>query len=214
MLERRSNERIVHAAIEIKSWAMEVPSVCDLRPGTCPGCGAAGAPLGERVVIVGHGLRKRSVIGPLDHRGGIGQAIVLQVRRYRCRACAAVLTVVPRGVLLGRRYGAFAIAWALALFGLLGLPVTAVRERVTSWRAEPHTSNLAWASLSRWARALRDRVLFPSLPRPAPTATLRRIAERAAMALAAEAPPERSVLGPDEKAGYGGLVISARPMAA
>jgi hypothetical protein len=165
------------------------------------------------LVIVGHGLRERTLVGPLDHHGGIGQAIVLQVRRYRCRACAAVLTVVPRGVLPGRRYGAFAIAWALALFGLLGLPAIAVRQRVTSWRAEPYTSNLAWASLRRWARALRDRRLFPRLPRPAPPATLRRIAERAAMALTAEAPLERRELRPDEQAAYGGIVISARRMA-
>lgn len=193
---------------------MTVPSVCDARPGTCLACGAAGAPVGKRMVIVGHGLRDREVVGPFDHEDAGGNVIVLRLRRYRCRACRAVLTVVPRGVLLGRRFSAFAIAWALALFGLLGLPVIAVRTRVTSWRAAPFTTNLAWASLLRWARAVHDGRLFPGLPRAAPPATLRRIAQRAAMALGGEAPAERGELGPDHQAGYGGIVISARSIAA
>lgn len=140
--------------------------------------------------------------------------LVLRLRRYRCRACRTVITVAPRGILPRRRYCAYAIAWALALFGLFGLGAIVVRERVTSWRAAPFTANLEWVSLKRWARAVRDQSLFPGLPRPAPPATLRRIAQRAAMALGAEAPPAHRESAPDIRAAHGGVVISAMPLAA
>lgn len=166
------------------------------------------------MVIVGHGLRKRTVIGPADHEDVGGRVIALALRRYRCRACAAVLTVTPRGVVRRRCFCAFAIAWALALFGLLGLSVTAVRERVTNWRARPDTTNLAWAALKRWARAVRDRRLFPNLPQAPPSASLRRVAARAAMALAGEAPPEMRTLGEDIRAGYGGALVAITAIAA
>lgn len=186
----------------------------DVRPATCVACGAAGAPLGKRLVIVGHGLRERALTGPLDHEDAGGCVTVVRTRRYRCRACAAVLEVVPRGILPRRRYSAFAVARALALFGLLILTATAVRERVTTWRAMPHTPNLAWPALMRWARAVRDRRLFPGVPRSPPGATLRQVAERAAMALAGAAPPERRAHADDVRAGYGGVVISGRAIAA
>jgi hypothetical protein len=201
---------MVPSAIEIKRWAQSVPPVGDVRPARCPACTAVGAPIGKPVVIVGHGLREREILGPVEHEDPAGGSIVVLLRRFRCRACAAVLTVVPRGVLRLRRYSAFAIAWALALFGLLGLTVTGVRERVTSWRATPYTSNLAWAALIRWTRDVRDRRLFPGLPRPPPSVTLRRVAARAAMALAGESPPWRRELGEDARAGYGGVVISSK----
>lgn len=156
-------------------------------------------------MIVGHGTRPREVLGPADHGHVAGGIVSILLRRYVCRACGAVLTVGPRGLLRGRRYSAFAIAWALALFGLIRLTLTAVRETVTLWREEPHTANLGWASLRRWARAVRHRRLFSGLPHPPPTASLRRVAGRAAMALAAEAPAERRGLREDLRAGYGGL---------
>jgi hypothetical protein len=164
-------------------------------------------------VIVGHGLREREIIGPVGHEASGDSIIMILLRRYRCRACAAVLTVVPRGILHRRRYTAFAIAWALALFGLLAMRVTDVRERITDWRAKPETTNLAWAALTRWARAVRDRRLFPGIPRPPAASTLRRVAARAAMALAGESPPSARELSEDVQAGYGGVAISARAIA-
>jgi len=167
-----------------------------------------------RLVIVGHGLRDRTVLGPVDHEDQVGQAIEFGLRRYRCRACSSVLSVVPREVVFRRRYSAYAIAWALALFGLLGLAVTGVRECVTGWRAESWTTNLSWAALKRWTWAVRDQRLFPSLPRAAPSASIRQIAHRAAMALAGEAPLEQRGLGEDLRAAYGGIAVGMRSMAA
>jgi len=54
------------------------------------------------MVIVGHGLVSRQVLGPETARGTPVQAVVM-LRRYRCRACKAVLIVGPRG-LLARRW--------------------------------------------------------------------------------------------------------------
>jgi hypothetical protein len=159
------------------------------------------------MVIVGHGVRTRRMVGPVDHGDDAGLSTDVCTRRYRCRACSAVLVVVPRGVLPRRRYTAFAIAWALALFGLVGLTAPRVREKITSWRAAPHTANLAWAALRRWVRAVRDRRLFLGLPRSPPSSSLRRVAERAAMALAGSAPVERRALDDDVRAGYGGVVM-------
>jgi len=205
----RSDQRVVQSQIEIKRWMETVPSVGDVRPACCPACASAGAPIGKRIVIVGHGLRRREVEGPTDHEDAGGAGFVLWLRRYLCRACGAVLTVVPRGILRCRRYCAFAIAWALALFGLLRLPAKIVRERMTCWRETPWTTNPAWAAVIRWVRAVRDRRLFCGLPRSPPSVSLRRVAERAAMALAGAAPAELRALAEDVKAAYGGVVISS-----
>jgi hypothetical protein len=49
------------------------------------------------------------------------------------------------------------------------------------------TAATGWATLRRWARAVRDKHLFASSPLPAPGATLRDVASSAASALAASA---------------------------
>lgn len=213
MEKTRSNQRVVESKIEIKRWMEEVPSVGDARPKRCVACLAVGTPLGKPIVIVGHGTRSRNVIGPRHHEDVVGGMHTILLRRFLCRACDAVLTVVPRGVLFRRRYSAFAIAWALALFGLVRLTATVVRERVTRWRAMPHTVNLGWAALIHWARAVRDGRLFPGLPRSPPDASLRRVAERTAMALAAEAPTELRAFREDIRAGYGGIVVGKMAIA-
>src|SRR5262249_9437909 len=154
--ETRSFTRVIQSTISIKRWTTQMPSPADVRPKQCSGCSRAAAPLGERIVVVGHGTRRRNVLGPCGPGDAVGTLISILARRFRCRGCGAVLLVVPLGVLPVRRYCAFAIAWALALFGLLGLSASEVRERVTSWRREPHTANLGWPALKRWARDVRD----------------------------------------------------------
>jgi hypothetical protein len=47
------------------------------------------------VVIVGHGLVQRQVLGP-QAATAAAEAIEVNLRRYRCRACKAVLMVGPR----------------------------------------------------------------------------------------------------------------------
>jgi len=57
--------------------------------------------------------------GPLESHGDPVE-IDIQVRRYRCQACGAVILVVPRGVIARRVYSGRAIGLALALFGSVG----------------------------------------------------------------------------------------------
>lgn len=90
-------------------------------------------------------------LGP-EELGGRSVVGSITVRRYRCQRCAAVLVVVPRGVLPRLRYGAVAIALALALWAVEGLPASAVRAKVSPFRYLGHDARRGWRSLSRWAR--------------------------------------------------------------
>ena len=105
---------------------------------------------------------------------------MLACRRYRCTACGAIITVVPRGVAPRRHYGYGAIAMALALWALGREPAAAVRRRVCAWPiAGP--SATGWPALRRWARAARA-VSTAAL-------TLGAVAARAAQIAVGRAPP-------------------------
>lgn len=150
-------------------------------------CGAAGRPAGAALGLHGHGLRERHQWGPAEV-GAVPGLIAVLARRFRCRPCGAVVTVVPRGVVRRRLYSASAIALALALYGVAGLSPAEVRRRVSPLRIVGTTAAAGWASLRRWSRAVRAGRLFPMV-RALPThATLRQVAARAATTLAAHAP--------------------------
>ncbi|MDX1579644.1 MAG: hypothetical protein R3266_14255 [Gemmatimonadota bacterium] len=63
-----------------------------------------------------------------------------------------MLVVVPRGVLPRLRYGAVAVALALAPWAVEGLPASEVRAVVSSFRVVGHDARRGWRSLRRWAR--------------------------------------------------------------
>lgn len=147
----RSNRRIVHSAIEVKSWASNPPSCGSGRPSLCACCGAAGREPGRALVIVGHGLRERTIEGPLAP-GDDACATTILTRRYRCRACGAVLVVVPSGVARGYRYSLSAIACALALWACAQLSAAQVRERTSTAKVIGASSATRWASLRRWTQ--------------------------------------------------------------
>jgi hypothetical protein len=184
----RSNQTIVRSAIDVKTWLARIPSVDEVRPGQCPRCAAASRPVGQGLQIWGHGLRDRQSRGPLEPLGDPVE-VTLRVRRYLCRPCRAVLVVVPLGVIAGRLFAAMAIGLALALFGVEGLPLGKVRERVSPWRRVGATAQGAWLAVRRWVRAIREGRLFASVRRSPAHHTARQLAERAAMTLAALAPP-------------------------
>jgi hypothetical protein len=136
-------------------------------------------------VLHGHGLRGRLVRGPL-RPDGQPEEVEIFARRYRCRRCGAVVQVVPRGVLRARLFSASAIALALGLWALRGLPAREVRRRVSPWSAVGSTSAAGWASLRRWVRQAPR--LFPGVRASPDGWSARQKAERIAAALAAEAP--------------------------
>ena len=179
-----SSDRIVHCRLDVKFWIENLPSVTMARPGRCPCCGAAGAPLGGRVVLHGHGLRGRLVRGPL-RPDGRPEEVEIRVRRYLCRRCGAVVQVVPRGVLRARLFSASAIALALGLWALHAQPAREVRRRVSPWSTVGSTAASGWASLRRWVR--QSPRLFPGVRASPDGWTARQKAERIAATLAAEA---------------------------
>jgi hypothetical protein len=115
--------------------------------------------------------------------------VVIRERRYQCQECGALIAVVPRGVLRGRHYSAGAIGLALVLFGIVGLPLTEVRARVSPWPVVGATASSTWLTARRWVRAIRGRRLFASMRAAPPGWSARQVAERAAMGLEALAPP-------------------------
>lgn len=133
------------------SWNREVPSVDAVRPSHCPACSSAARPVGRRLVVVGHGRRLLDMLGPGTHDAAPGFVEVL-ARRYRCRECSALCTVVPSGVAEGRRYLRPAIGLALTLWAIRGWPPHAVRRRVAP-NPILGPSVTGWASLRRWGRA-------------------------------------------------------------
>lgn len=123
---------------------------------------------------------------------------MIAVRRYRCRHCCAVCTVVPRGVVPRRHFSAGAIGWTLFLLGHEGLSSRVIRDRVGG-QGCPEAG--AWVTPGRWLNAVEKQRLFRIRPALAGS-TLQR-AERVAMALVSFAPPalERTPLGEQAFAG-------------
>jgi hypothetical protein len=83
---------------------------------------------------------------------GAPAATEILTRRYRCRACDAVVVVVPRGVGRRYRYSLGAIARALALWAYERLTAASVRARTSIAQRVGAASATRWASLSRWTR--------------------------------------------------------------
>jgi len=139
------------------------------------------------LVLHGHGLRERVLLGP-EVAGGKPVQRIAMCRRFRCTACEAVLLVVPRPVLPRRRFTACAIALALALWGHEGLTAESVRKRVSPDAFDEG----GWRSLRRWARAVAAGALFPGYFVGGVTVAgrrLREVAGEVASWLAGHAPP-------------------------
>lgn len=178
---------IVRSQVDVKLWTGDGPSVDEARPAVCPVCGAASRPTGALLVLHGHGRRDRQLRGP-PMPGGAPTTQVIFVRRYECQRCGAVMTVGPREMVTRRLFSGSAIALALALFGIVGLCAKAVRAQVSPWAVVGATSASGWCTLLRWAEAVREGRLFPSVRAVPPDWSARQVAARAATTLATLAP--------------------------
>lgn len=161
-----------------------MPTPEEVRPARCPACGGAARELGCALSIVGHGLRDRQLRGPSAPDAAPTIEIVV-VRRYVCRRCDAVITVVPREVEPRRHYSRPAIALALARLGLLGETPSAIRRAVSPWMI---LETDGWRTLSRWIAAVRRGVLFRSAA-ARDGASDAAVATRVAQIAMAHAPP-------------------------
>jgi hypothetical protein len=182
--EIRSPQRVIHSSLECKFWLQKGPSVDEVRPARCVGCDGAAREPGRALGIVGHGRRDRQQRGPVAPEA-LPTIEVVVVRRYLCRRCAAVMTVLPRGVEPRRHYTRPAMALALGRLGLLGETEAAVRESISPWQI---AATDGWRTLRRWIAAVRVGVLFGGA-RPASTASNRAVAARVAQLALGHAPP-------------------------
>lgn len=193
----QSPAKIYRSEVEVKSWVKKVPTVSQVRPRECAGCGAAGQPAGKALTIHGDGTRARQLRGPLS-AAGTPVLFTIAARRYECQRCGACMLVVPREVLPWRLYTASAIGLALALWALLGRPEGEVRQRVSPLTYVGAAALGSFETLRRWAKDTCRDAGGPAPPRlfasaraqalDPPQGTLRRHAERAAAGLVALAP--------------------------
>jgi len=183
LVERsRSAPLVVYSSVPVKFWADNVPSAEAVRPSHCPRCDAAAAPAGERVTLVGHGLRYLQQGGSADGSDAVDD--VVAYRRYRCRSCGSVVRVLPAGLLAGTRYRASAVLMALVAWAIGGIASAKVRERVCGLRSSSHEATRYWAAPKRW---LRRAAAWWQLGRPLPAGDRRAAVESLLQQLAARA---------------------------
>ena len=161
-----------------------MPSCAAARPGACPCCGAAAQPLGGALVVIGHGVVERQVLGP-PAPGEAPVQVVVKLRRYRCRACQAVIMVGPRGLVRRRWYGAGPVAQALALYAR-GATSVVVRAKTSPSRAVGGSARERWVTLTRWVESARGGTLFGGVVGVAGLGR-RAVAEQVMLVLAARA---------------------------
>jgi hypothetical protein len=132
-------------------------------------------------------MRTRQVRGPLEP-GGEPTTLAVDVRRYRCSACQAVVTVLPRGLVPRRHFSSAAIGQALLRYGQMQQSQREVRQHTSPWRVVGEAAVTGWVTLRRWLEALQSGRLFAQVRASPATFTARERAERAAQTLAAQAP--------------------------
>jgi hypothetical protein len=183
-MRRQSGAGIVYSAIDVKKWAAEIPDLEAVRPACCSVCSAASRPPGAGVVLVGHGVRERQVRGPAGPQR-LPETRIILARRYRCRLCGGITTVLPRGLTARRHYLASAIGLSLCLYGKQGLSLGETRRRVCTWPIGFETER--WTTLPGWVAAIEQGRLFPEVRACPPSFTVRERAERAAATLCGQA---------------------------
>lgn len=132
-------------------------------------------------MLQGHGTRERQVRGPC-WPGEVPRILVLRVRRYRCRRCGAITTVLPRGLVARRYYSSSAIGLGLLLFGIRRQAVQQVRQAVCAWPVS-FESPQQWNTLGKWLRAVSEQRLYNWVRPWPPSYVPRQRAERVASTL-------------------------------
>lgn len=161
MKDAERPSQFVHFDLDVNFWAKQTPDVATARPARCPCCGAPGVADGQ-ITLHGHGLRQRRLRGP-GEVGGDPVERVLELRRYHCQRCHAVVTVGPRGLLPGRLYTAAALVLALWLWAVGSRPDPDVRAATCPVADEGLSRPERWTTLRGWAKAAREGRLWPGL---------------------------------------------------
>ena len=127
----------------------------------------------------------------------------MPARRYQCQHCPAVMLVVPSETVPRRHYASTAIALALALYGVCRRSHAAVRLAVGSDEVVGIAAMRRWCTVARWIDAVTDGAVFATVPRMPAGLSRREIAQRAAMAIGAHAPPWLPESAPELRAFVG-----------
>lgn len=98
-----------------------------------------------------------------------------------------MVTVVPRGIVARRHYGAAAMGLALLWLGVVGESFAEVRRRLSPWAVSFEGGG--WATARRWIDAIASGRLLRGIRASPGSWSLRERAARAAMTLVAMAPP-------------------------
>lgn len=137
----------IRSSIGVRNWSTRTPSAAAVRPTHCPGCHLGAHPVGERVRLIGHGLRSRRVRTALEPDAPV-TVVTVFVRRFLCRDCGAAIQVVPAEILPRARYSATAMARALGMVGFGGRSFAEARQVVGDGQSRD------WPALRRWHRPL------------------------------------------------------------
>jgi hypothetical protein len=86
--------------------------------------------------------------------------VVVPARRFACRGCGAVITVVPREVTRRRLFSSLAMGFAVGLYGLVGRSAKGVRAAVSPWRFVGASGAERWRTLERWLAAIAEGDVF------------------------------------------------------
>jgi len=124
--------------------------------------------------------------------------LVLRVRRYRCRGCGAITTVLPRGLIARRYYSGGALSLGLLLLGVRGQSMHQVRGAVCAWQVSFESAG-QWNTVSKWLRAVSEKRLYPQVRPWPPAFGFRQRAERVATTLLSYAPASLDPLGLEEQ---------------
>ena len=195
----RATPRFAQFDLDVNTWRLALPGVAVARPARCLVCEAPAIEDG-RIILHGHGLRTRTLRGPLEPGGEPCEVEVL-VRRYQCQRCKVVMTVGPRG-LTSRRYLSMVIILALWLWSARAWLDASVRGRVCPVPASGYAARPErWSTLRRWAKVFADAHASSSPPE-----TLRQAAHREALRCRAIGPPDPS----DEVRVFAGAALAHR----
>lgn len=146
LLKSRSATNLIRKPVAFKFWIEGPPPIEAARPNRCPKCGIAAGMLGG-LAIVGHGVRLREIRGP-ERPYQRPRSMIVHCRRFACRGCGAIMTVVPLELGAWHRYALPALFWAIALFGLDGCLARQIRALVSPDQLLGQESR--WRQLGRW----------------------------------------------------------------
>jgi len=188
---------VVHSSPGVKFWIESPPAVDEVRPSSCPDCGVASRPVGEPIVVVGHGKRERGVAwlkGPDE----VVEWVTVFVRRFLCLACKTTITVLPKDLSPWRRYSLCTITVALALWSMGAQSAQTVRDGLLG---DQLSFEAGWPVLRSWARAVEFSHLAVGDGPP------KRRAAWITQRIAGRAPPEKRRLSIVDQAFFGAAYV-------